>query len=262
MVVLVLKMCDDAGHGGRDPGAIGPTGLKEKDITLPVTKKVAAYLASTGWNIKLTREDDRHLGLTNVSDLAARVKVAEDFKADLFLSIHCNSATNQAARGMEIYTTPGQGKSDPIAESIVRSWQKEFPDMPIRKDLSDGDSDKEEKFYVLRETSSMPAVLIELAFISNPEEEKLLADPVFQDRAAKAIAQGICESFGVEFPGPVKQPIAQAPWVPDKAKIQVGDTVVEGVMIDEKVYAPVRALLEAMERKLTWDDATKTVTII
>ena len=248
-----MRIVGDSGHGGRDPGAIGPTGLQEKSVTLPVVKRLAEYL-STACEVKLTRVDDRHLGPTKISDLAARVKIAEDFKADFFISVHCNSSTNPEARGTEIFTTPGQGKSDPVAESIIQSWQKEFPDMIIRKDMTDGDSDKEENFYVIKNTK-MPAVLIELAFISNPVEEQLLADPVFQDRAAKAIATGIANYYGLRL-------------TPDKFLIPSGyvnvlveNTVITGLMVGGKTYAPVRALAEALGAKVDWDDSSKTAVI-
>lgn len=190
--VIVL----DPGHGGYDPGAVGPTGIKEKDVTLTVASKLAEKLRQSGFEVHLTRNSDQTLW-DNDNDLQMRCDIANRRRATLFISIHCNSADNHAACGFEVYTTPGQGASDPLAEAIVQAWAKAFPQMVIRKDLADGDSDKEANFYVLRKTD-MPAILIELAFISNPDEEKLLADPGFQDRCAQAIVAGVKKYLGIE----------------------------------------------------------------
>lgn len=246
-----MRIIIDPGHGGPDSGAVGPSGLKEKDVNLAVTKRLAEYLSPVA-EVKLTRTDDRRLGADENADLQARVAIAEQFRADIFISIHCNSGAS-TANGMEAFTTPGQGSADPIAEEIIRAWEKEFPGMKVRKDLTDGDSDKEAKFYVIRNTT-MPAVLVELAFISNPAEEKLLRDPTWQDRAARAIAQGIANYTGKKLP-------TQA--VPsDLVLILAGGKRIEGKLIGDKTWAPVAEIFQALGIKYAWDGLTRTVKII
>ena len=192
------KCTGDPGHGGRDPGAVGPSGTKEANVTLAVTRKVAAYLSPVV-AFNFTRNSDIALGTNLNADLAARVSIANKEDADVFVSIHCNSAADASAHGAEIYTTPGETKADPLATSILSRMEAALPELKFRKDLADGDPDKEAGFYVIKHTD-MPAVLVELAFISNPAEEALLQSEDFQDRAAKAIAQGVCDYLGVELP--------------------------------------------------------------
>lgn len=186
----------DPGHGGKDPGAVGPTRVLEKNVNLAVCRKIAEKLRGSV-DVCLTRDGDYGFGPTALSDLAGRVAVANQSGADVFISVHCNSADNLSARGMEVYTLPGPGPADQLAESIVRAWKAAISNVPVRKDLADGDSDKEANFYVLRKTD-MPAVLVELAFISNPQEERLLAGMEFQDTAAGAIAAAVKSYFHME----------------------------------------------------------------
>ncbi|RJQ25516.1 MAG: N-acetylmuramoyl-L-alanine amidase [Peptococcaceae bacterium] len=187
----------DPGHGGRDPGATGPGGTREKDVVLPIAKKLAEILTSAGIKVKLTRTDDSDVGL------AERVKISNAAGADIFISIHANAFTNPQAKGMEVWTARGQGAADPIAESIADALITVFPDLVFRADVSDGDKDKEAGFYVLRWTDA-PAVLVELAFISNPAEEALLKMPDYQAKAAGAIANGVLKHLGIEPEAPVE----------------------------------------------------------
>lgn len=177
----------DPGHGGFDPGAVGPTGVKEKDVTLAVSKKLATYLKDIG-DIHLTRWVDKALGSDTNSDLAARANLANYLKADLFISVHCNSAANAAARGVETYAYQPSGNGEKLAGLV----QEELV-------TATGLTNRGVRFanyYVLRKTA-MPAILAELAFISNPQEEALLANPDFQDVCARAIATGVKRFYGV-----------------------------------------------------------------
>lgn len=188
----------DTAHGGRDPGATGPTGLREKDVSLDVVRLVAEELSPAA-EVRLTREDDRALGPTLDEDLQARADMANEWPADIFVSIHDNSSENRAAHGCEVWTSPGQTDADALAESIIRAMEAALPEMTMRKDLTDGDSDKEERFAVLVRTW-MPAVLIELGFISNPTEEEYLRNESFKAKAARAIAEGIAGYLGAPLP--------------------------------------------------------------
>jgi N-acetylmuramoyl-L-alanine amidase len=249
-----VKICIDPGHGGFDPGAIGPSGLREKGITLPVSLFLADILNDTEASVSLTRETDQiDWPKDQRKNLQARCDIANRWKADLFISIHVNSVDNPSVVGTEVFTLPGQGVADPIADAIIKAMMEEFPGRKFRTDTTDGDLDKEEKFYVLKNTN-MPAILVELAFISNPKEEQLLADPEFQKRLAVAIARGIIKDLGLS----PKQPELS----PDGAWINVGGKTFQGKLINGVAFGPVRAMFEANGNQVEWDEETKTATIV
>lgn len=249
----MFKIVIDPGHGGRDPGAIGPTGVQEKFINLDVARQLADILMPIA-HVRLTRDGDWALGPNLSADLQARADIANKWNADVFVSIHCNSAENKTAHGAEVYTTPGQGQCDILAESIIKAMEAQLSELYFRKDLSDGDSDKEEWFAVLWKTD-MEAALVEIAFLSNPTEEALLENPAFRARAARAIAEGIAGYLGLQLPAP-------PPADPDAVKIAVAGKVVIGKNIEDRVWVPVRAVAEALGRTVKWDGNTKTVTIL
>ena len=180
----------DPGHGGKDPGAIGPTGVQEKVVNLAVARKVAVLLQPV-MTVVLTRDTDKSLGANVSADLTARANVANQAGADVFVSIHCNSATDPAAHGTETHCYLGSVRGKTLAQMIQKRLVSALG-------LTDRGV-KESNFAVLRQ-SKMPSALVELAFISNPTEEALLQSEDFQDRTAKAIAQGVCDFLGVELP--------------------------------------------------------------
>ncbi|MFZ5627007.1 MAG: N-acetylmuramoyl-L-alanine amidase [Bacillota bacterium] len=177
-------ICLDAGHGGPDPGAVGPSGLKEKDVTLDVVLKLKQLLQNDGAQVILTRDSDR-IGEpdSRVAELSRRVKLANSQGAHIFVSVHCNSATNREARGTEIYFHHATARS--LAQALETPLQK--PGLPWR-------GIKQGNFLVIRK-AQMPAVLVELAFISNPIEERLLADNAWRQRWAQALRDGIINYF-------------------------------------------------------------------
>jgi N-acetylmuramoyl-L-alanine amidase len=179
-----MKFCLDPGHGGRDSGAIGVTGLRECDVNLDLSHRVALILHSLGQQVSFTRTADS--SLTPKQRLAG----ANASGADVLLSIHCNSADNPAARGFEVWTSPGQTKADPIATAIYGELSCLLHGIPGRKDMTDGDPDKEARFYLLTKTQ-MPAVLAESLFLSNPEDELALRDLGVLTRLAEAYAWGL-----------------------------------------------------------------------
>jgi len=171
-----MKIVIDPGHGGKDPGAVGPNGLKEAHVNLAVAQKVAERLRKAGVEVKLTRTSDVFVGLPH------RCNIANSFGADYVISIHCNSAGTPEAKGAETYCYKFGGKGEVLAKAI----QAEL--IAATRRVNRGV--KTANYYVLRHTS-MPAVLVEIAFINNPEEEALLASDEFQQRAAEAIARGV-----------------------------------------------------------------------
>jgi len=179
----------DAGHGGSDPGAIGPNGVQEKTVTFAVTQKLAGMLEAAGANVALTRSSDVDVYGPNASDaqeLQARVNVAERHRADVFVSIHANSFSSPSAHGTGTYYYSGSRAGQKLAQSLQRG-------MIAKVDLADRGL-SEANFYVLKR-SSMPAALVELAFISNYREERLLADDAFQRRLAEGLYDGLTNYF-------------------------------------------------------------------
>lgn len=246
------KVMIDPGHGGKDPGAIGPTGAYEADVNLLVAKKVAVLLqpvVSAG----LTRKTDIGLGSSVSADLIARSNMANQAGADVFVSIHCNSAVDATAHGTETHCYPGSVKGAVLAQCLQ---DRLVPALG----LTDRGT-KESNFAVLRQ-SKMPAALVELAFISNSVEEKLLQSEDFQDRAALAIAQGICDFLGVRLPQQEMVPLDEQRQS-DDIKIVVFGKEFPGVLIGDRAYAPVRDLVSAVGVKepVTWNPGTRTVII-
>ncbi|MBU5300331.1 N-acetylmuramoyl-L-alanine amidase, partial [Clostridium sporogenes] len=172
----------DAGHGGYDSGAVGPTGVKEKDITLKVALKLGNILENNGVKVIYTRTSDNVSWPSNESqDLAARVAIANSNNTDLYVSIHANSF-NGSANGTETYYYSGSAKGKEAAEAV----QKELVNAIGLYDRGT----KTAGYYVLKNTIS-PSILVELGFIDNRNEEILLNSDWFQQKCAEAIAKGI-----------------------------------------------------------------------
>ncbi|WP_206400349.1 N-acetylmuramoyl-L-alanine amidase family protein, partial [Clostridium botulinum] len=172
----------DAGHGGYDSGAVGPTGIKEKDVTLKVALKLGKILEENGVRVIYTRTSDNVSWPSNESqDLAARVAIANSNNTDLYVSIHANSF-NGSANGTETYYYSGSTKGKEAAEAV----QKELVNAIGLYDRGT----KTAGYYVLKNTIS-PSILVELGFIDNRNEEILLNSDWFQQKCAEAIAKGI-----------------------------------------------------------------------
>lgn len=174
----------DAGHGGKDSGAVGATGLKEKDITLKLALKVGSILTSKGVTINYTRTDDRSV------ELSQRAAIANNAKARFFLSIHINSASSAAANGTETYAFSSGQQGEKLAAAIQKN-------LVAAIGLANRGV-KFANFAVLRETS-MPAALTEVNFICNPKEEAMLKDEAFLNKAATGIAKGMIEFLGLKW---------------------------------------------------------------
>ncbi len=213
----VNRIVLDPGHGGTDPGAIGPAGAKEKDVTLDIAHRAAPVLAKFGMQVTLTRDDDR---LVSLEERTAR---ANSFGADLFVSIHCNASENHARHGVETYvldTTTSDianrvaarenatsqaanaelgsilanmrladqaSRSTKLAEllqkSALASLHARYPDVTDGGVHTAG-------FYVLV-GARMPGVLFETSYISNPKEEARLVSPEYKDALVDAIVNAI-----------------------------------------------------------------------
>ncbi|MCF8009508.1 MAG: N-acetylmuramoyl-L-alanine amidase family protein [Halanaerobiales bacterium] len=166
----------DAGHGGFDPGAVG-SNLQEKDVNFKIVKRLESILKSHGFKVLLTRDDDTFISLSQ------RVQFANNNNARLFISIHNNSSNKNTSEGTETFISPNKtGDSYLLANSIQNQLVNglELVNRGVKK----------ENLYVIKYTK-MPAVLVEVAFLSNPNEEKLLRDEKFITKTAVSISRGI-----------------------------------------------------------------------
>jgi N-acetylmuramoyl-L-alanine amidase len=188
----------DPGHGGHDPGALGPSGVKESDMALDVCIR-AKRMLSPYVDCRLTRSTDVFLSLST------RPAKANNDNADLFISYHFNSASGPA-KGFEIFTTPGQNYSDNLATILFKKQGELFPDQKQRADTADGDPDKEASFAVIRGTKC-PSCLMEGEFIHTLEGEAFIVDPLNREKMAEVIMRGVLEyleiSKGANFTKPV-----------------------------------------------------------
>ncbi|CDF61935.1 putative N-acetylmuramoyl-L-alanine amidase [Xanthomonas citri pv. fuscans] len=227
-----LVVAIDPGHGGQDPGAMGPTGKREKDVTLAVGRELAHQVNATpGMKAYLTRDTDVFI------PLPMRAQKARAAKADIFISIHADAAENRSATGSSVYVLSTKGASSQRARWLadkenaadlvggVRLQQTESTLANVLLDLAQsghmkasedaaghvlgglkriGNNHKPQleraNFAVLR-TSDMPAMLVETAFISNPDEERRLIDPAYQRKIASAVLDGI-DTFFTRQPPP------------------------------------------------------------
>lgn len=216
----------DPGHGGKDPGAIGSAGEMEKHVVLEIAGYVQQLLSKEpGIQAHLTRQDDFFIPLYE------RVNIAHDHGADLFLSIHADGFTSPAARGASVYALSTRGASSTMAKfmSEKENSADSFADINIKTkdadlqrvifDLAQNltirnslkvcehmiknisgvhhmhSSHPEQAAFVVLKSPTIPSVLIETSFITNPEEEKLLGTQKFRKKIAEAISGGVLKYF-------------------------------------------------------------------
>jgi N-acetylmuramoyl-L-alanine amidase len=215
----IKKVVIDPGHGGKDPGAISRTGLREKDIVLDVSRKIKMELEENGIEVIMTRDSDRFIPLSE------RTRIASRNDADLFVSIHANANRARWLRGFEVYylseATDDNARALATAENSVLKYEedsfaKHTKDLDaIVWDLTFTENREESielagficqevgrvvrpqengvkraRFYVLK-GAEMPAVLVELSYISNRLDEKNLRDSYYREDLAKGVAAGI-----------------------------------------------------------------------
>lgn len=181
----------DPGHGGVDPGAVGPNKVLEKDINLAIAKRLKEYIAQGGGTAVMIREEDVDLSSPGTSgllakkreDLANRLAKAEETKADLYISIHSNSYPGKNLTGAQTFYHSKSDEGRRLAQSIQAELVAEFPE---NKRVAKANQD----FFVLKK-NNVPAVTVEVGFISNPAEEVKLQDPNYQTKTAWAIYRGL-----------------------------------------------------------------------
>ena len=200
-----MKFLLDYGHGGSDPGAIGVDGVKEKDIVLEIGKRVKYHLERHQQIVIETRDSDKTVSLNERSNKANVNKV------DLCISIHCNAFSKSTAQGFEIYHYEGSTRGKQLAKCILDCIKKD-------KLYTKNRGLKTNNLHMTREVIA-PSVLIELGFITNASDKKLIVEN--KENFAIAIAKGILEYWGIQY----KNSDPQIPPVSNKDKIyrvQVG----------------------------------------
>jgi len=213
----VRKIVLDPGHGGKDPGAVGRRGTREKDVTLAIARKLKPLLAAKGYEVLMTRNSDRYVGLDE------RTAFANKNQADLFVSIHTNASRSRKARGIETYflgvardreSSETAMLENAITEQTLADLEQILLDLTrtsnlmqssllaetIQDSLYNGlrakysnirnHGVKQASFYVLI-GAQMPAVLVETSFISHPTEEKLLLSSTYKEVVVNSIYDGI-----------------------------------------------------------------------
>lgn len=216
----------DAGHGGEDPGAISPQGFKEKDVVLMIARETKSRLEALGYKVHMTRDEDVFL------PLKTRVAIAQRANADLFISIHADSAGNDKARGSSVYALSQSGATNEAARLLAESQNDSdriggiemshsrevnnvLVDMVQNQTINDSlrlgrfilnqigkfttlkfKQVEQANFVVLR-SPDIPSVLVETAYLSNHQDELLLRDPEFRRKMAQAIADGVKQYLNV-----------------------------------------------------------------
>jgi len=170
------KIMIDPGHGGNDPGATGVNGYREKYVNLGVSKALHTLLRQRGYTVRMTRDRDVFIELDD------RVKLANRWNPQLFVSIHADSISNRYIRGFTIYIAQGASKNSIRAAQLI---EKALKDLGI---TSRGI--RRANYRVLKYTRS-PAVLVELGYLTNQSEAALLASPTYQRKLAQALAAAI-----------------------------------------------------------------------
>lgn len=220
----------DAGHGGRDPGALGRSGTQEKDVVLGIARALARRIdAEPGMRAVLTRNSDVFIPLRD------RMKIAREARADIFVSVHADSIQNRAVSGSSVYVLSERGASSEAARWLAErenaadlkggiSLAEQGALASVLMDLSQTasigssmeaaervlfhmdrvgqvrKSQVQQAPFVVLKSPDIPSMLVETAYISNPDEEKKLRTPAHQERIAQAIFQGVRDYFRASPP--------------------------------------------------------------
>lgn len=214
----------DPGHGGKDPGAIGYSGVYEKNITLAMAKELKVILEKEGYKVHLTRSTDIFIPLRD------RVKIARKYNADLFMSIHADSAVNRSAKGLSVYTlsetasdkeaaalAERENKADVVAGLNLLEHSKEVSDILInlaqretmnrssefasfmvqemRKSVKLRDNTHRFAGFAVLKAPDVPSVLLEMGYISNRTEERLLKQKDYRRKLAVSTSKAVEKYF-------------------------------------------------------------------
>lgn len=178
----------DAGHGGKDGGASSASGIVEKDVVLSVTKKVEDYLKMQGINVVLTRDGDYDLASPEAKkrkteDLSKRVKIMNSQENGLVVSIHANAITNSTWSGAQTFYDPKKLENKQLATAIMNSMKTNLA-------TTTREAKSVSSLFILK-NSEVPSTLVEIGFLSNPEEAEKLNTEQYQQEIAYSIYEGI-----------------------------------------------------------------------
>ena len=226
----------DPGHGGQDPGAVGTTGLYEKDITLAIALELCRLLNLPGLETYLVRPDNRTMGLLT------RTALINNMNCDLVISIHINSSTRQEANYISTFIQAPGGEAEKLAQKVQSQLVQAtgWPDGGVRV----------KNLHMTRETN-MPAILVECGFISNPEQEQQLRQTETHKKLAQAIAYGLFSHLGIDGKGGGSMEV----------KVIVKGKVIQGKLIDSTTYVPLRELVDALRNEVVWDEKDRVAVV-
>jgi len=170
----------DAGHGGKDPGAISYLGYHEKGVTLRIANKLAAILKARGYHVKMIRDSDVYI------DKYDRAEIANRISPDLFVSIHCDANEKRSIHGYSVWVSRSASQASRRTAALIETAMTKtgISSRGVR-----------EADYVVLANTKCPAVLVECGHVSNPKEAAQLYDGKYQDRIAAAVADGIVEAM-------------------------------------------------------------------
>ncbi|GGX95146.1 N-acetylmuramoyl-L-alanine amidase [Litchfieldella qijiaojingensis] len=272
----------DAGHGGEDPGAIGPSGTREKDVVMDISRQLQRLINDTeGFRAVMIRDGDYYVGLRQ------RTRIAREQKADFFVSVHADAFNSPRPQGSSVYALSQSGATSEAAQWLANSENRAdliggvdgnlslrdkdevlrgvLMDLTMTATLNDSlaiggqvldqlgranrlhKSRVEQAGFVVLKSPDIPSLLIETGFISNPDEERRLNDPTHQRRLAQAILNGVLAHFERNPP-----PASLLAWQRDRGRggsgneyrIQPGDTLSE---IAARHQVPLGQLKQANE---------------
>ncbi len=191
-----LVIVIDPGHGGEDGGCVSTEGVLEKDLNLLVSEKVKGILAASGYEILMTRNEDKmvydmygdmedYTGKKKLFDLKNRIKFTRESNADVFVSIHMNKFPQEKYSGLQVYYSPNNGNSRLLAEAVKRT-NAQYLQRENEREIKESGSN----IFVLNRLE-VPAVLIECGFLSNQAEAQLLCEDEYRGKLALVIAASV-----------------------------------------------------------------------
>ena len=184
----------DAGHGGADPGAVGVTGVVEKEINLILAEKLKTQLEAKGAVVIMTRSADRVFSDIKKEELEHRAELVKKSKAELFLSLQCNAVPNSELHGAQTFYHPDSEQGKNLAEAIQKRFKTKLKN-------TDREALTLDSAYIMR-LLDIPAVMVEVGFLSNPEEGALLKDDDYREKVIAAIYGGIYDYYKMKDTSP------------------------------------------------------------
>ncbi|GAE32899.1 germination-specific N-acetylmuramoyl-L-alanine amidase [Halalkalibacter hemicellulosilyticusJCM 9152] len=190
----------DPGHGGIDGGAVSKAGVLEKDVTLAISEQLRDYLQEAGALVLMTREEDRDLADADtqkirhrkIQDLKRRVEVINESDADLFVSIHLNAIPSPKWSGAQVFYNRAIPENEPMAKFVQ-------DELRVNLENTTRQAKPIHNVYVIKE-ATIPGVLIEAGFLSNPFESEQLNTEEYQQKVAASIYQGLLRTYTNEKP--------------------------------------------------------------